>query len=72
MPVVTLHTKSAHDLEGRDKAYWNGKTPVSYDLPSKDSQSTLKDGSESCPSNIDEVPVLDDPREWSQKRKVSS
>ena len=70
MPVGTPRTKSAHDPRDHDKAHWNAKVPVAHSLPSKVPQSTLNDSTESCPSNIDEVPVLDDPREWSQRRKV--
>jgi len=65
-----LRTKSAHGLWDHDKAHWNSEVPVAYVLPSKVSQPTLGDDPESYPSNIDEVPVLDDPREWSQRRKV--
>jgi hypothetical protein len=67
MPGAVLHTKSAHVLGVHDKAYWNGKSPVSHSLPSKELEATPEDGSI---SNIDEVPVLDDPRQWSQRRKV--
>ena len=70
MPVGMPRTKSAHDLRDHDTAYWSGKVPVAYALSSKVPQLTLKDEPESCPLSIDEVPVLDDPREWSQRRKV--
>lgn len=71
MLVGMPRTKSAHVLRYQDTAYWNGKAPFAHDLPSMVSQLTLKDEPESCPSSIDEVPVLDDPREWSRRRKVS-
>ena len=76
MPVAVQRTKSAydlpvHDLRAPDKAYWNGRSPVFHVLPSKQAlDAAPEDGSISYPSNIDEVPVLDDPRQWSQRRKV--
>jgi len=67
MPGAVLHNKLAHDLRVHDKAYWNGKSFVTHALPSKELEATPEDGSI---LNIDEVPVLDDPRQWSQRRKV--
>jgi len=72
VPVAMLRTKSAHDLSVHDKVYWDGKALVAHALPSKKESETTSDvGSISDTLNIDEVPVLDDPRQWSQRRKVS-
>lgn len=71
MPFAMLRAKSAHDLGVHDLAYWNGKVPVTHVLPSKQELDSTSEGdSISYPSNIDEVPVLDDPRQWSERRKV--
>ena len=43
---------------------------VSGGLPPTELQSTPKNGSILRPSNIEEVPVVNDPRQWSRGRKV--
>ena len=71
MPVAMPRTKATHDLGVHHKACCNDKATIAHNLPSKeDWESTPGDDSISYPSNIDEVPVLDDPRQWSQRRKV--
>ena len=57
-------------IQGGDPTITEGS--VSGCLSPTKSQPAPEKSSIFCPSNIEEVPVVNDPRQWSQRRKVSN
>jgi len=80
-PTTVPSTSSSPPHESNDKSQEAAKANndadaasaggfVPDDLPPTELQPATKNGSTLRPFNIEDVPVMNDPRQWSQRRKV--